>query len=212
MKKLKKHPNKLGVFPYIVGSISFSSLAGFLLFGYAVPYIFGLLGIFFGLIVIIWGLVTKKVGGKWLSAIGTVGIFITVIIFIFFHNNWYFKYIIYKELGEFDRLLIKERKSSINKLVSEIEIYHTQKGHYPTSLEAYAKSFSRNSKVWWIYDPPYSMTNSGPRYYYYELLDETHYYLLGVGPDGIPFTSDDIVPGEPYGLKGKTGLVIKRKP
>jgi len=79
-------------------------------------------------------------------------------------------------------------------------------------LEASAKSFSGNSEVWWVYDPPYAETNSGPRYYYYELVDETHYYLLGVGPDGIPFTGDDLIPAEPYGLAGKTGMVIKGNP
>jgi hypothetical protein len=31
-------------------------------------------------------------------------------------------------------------------------------------------------------------------FFYYELVDEAHYYLLGVGADGQPFTDDDLLP------------------
>ncbi len=33
-----------------------------------------------------------------------------------------------------------------------------------------------------------------PRYYHYQLESESHYYLLGVGPDENPYTKDDLLP------------------
>lgn len=49
---------KLGTFPYVIGGMSF------------IP----LIGILFGFVAIVWGLVTKKQGGKRLAAIGAGGI------------------------------------------------------------------------------------------------------------------------------------------
>jgi hypothetical protein len=49
---------KLGAFPYVIGGLSF------------IP----MLGVLFGVIAIIWGLVTKKLGGKKLAIVGACGI------------------------------------------------------------------------------------------------------------------------------------------
>lgn len=48
-----------------------------------------------------------------------------------------------------------------------------------------------------------------PRYYHYELINDEHYYLLGVGADGQPFTADDILPRVEIGAQSRVGLVIK---
>ncbi|RYG97371.1 MAG: hypothetical protein EON58_09920 [Alphaproteobacteria bacterium] len=55
---------KLGTFPRVIGGMSY------------IP----LLGVPFGIIAIIWGLVTKKLGGKRLAAIGAGGIAVTVVL------------------------------------------------------------------------------------------------------------------------------------
>lgn len=54
-----------------------------------------------------------------------------------------------------------------------------------------------------------SNDNEGVKYasYYYEKKDSTRYYLLGVGRDGIPKTSDDILPSIFTEEKEKTGLI-----
>ena len=49
-----------------------------------------------------------------------------------------------------------------------------------------------------------------PREYYYELIDRDHYYLLGLGEDGRPFTADDLLPSLKKTAHSKIGLVIKR--
>jgi len=57
---------KLGAFPYVIGGVSF------------IPGI----GIIFGIIAIIWGLVTKKLGGKKLAIIGACGISFSIILYV----------------------------------------------------------------------------------------------------------------------------------
>lgn len=47
----------LGFFPYVLGTMSVLPEIGFL----------------FGIVAIVWGLVTKKSGGKLLAAIGAIG-------------------------------------------------------------------------------------------------------------------------------------------
>jgi hypothetical protein len=49
--------------------------------------------------------------------------------------------------------------------------------------------------------------NVEPRNFYYEIDESTsHYYLLGVGVDGQPFTSDDILPEITIKNDSKIGL------
>lgn len=56
---------RLGGFPYVIVGLSFIPFAGVL----------------FGIIAIIWGLVTKKLGGKKLAVVGAIGIVCTIIIY-----------------------------------------------------------------------------------------------------------------------------------
>ena len=49
-----------------------------------------------------------------------------------------------------------------------------------------------------------------PRYFYYRRVGADHYYLRGVGPDGTPFTSDDILPQVQSTPGSKLGLLIER--
>jgi len=97
----------------------------------------------------------------------------------------------------------------ITSLVQDIEFYKIQNEKYPESLEILMKSLPENSKVY-VFDPTDYRWLRKPRYYYYELIDKNHYYLLGLGPDDKPFTKDDIVPKVKIDPKSKIGLVIKR--
>lgn len=45
-----------------------------------------------------------------------------------------------------------------------------------------------------VFDPTHIQMGGKPRYYHYELKDDSHYHLLGVRPDEKPHTSDDLVP------------------
>ena len=180
---------KLGGIPYVIAGISF------------IP----LIGIIFGLIAIIWGLVTNKRGGKKLALAGAAGIAFTIVLY---SGLFYFGF--KKRGGIYDKLRVELAESDLTQLVQAIEFYKVQNGKYPDSLKTLSESLPKNSTVF-IFDPTDVKMKGAPRYFYYELADQNHYYLLSVGPDGKPFTRDDILPEVPIGPKGKVGLLIKPK-
>lgn len=177
---------KLGTFPYVIGGASF------------IPGI----GILFGTIAITWGLVTKKLGGKKLAIIGTCGIGLSVILY---GSLFYFGFI--QRGGVYDDLRAQLSKSAITSLVQAIEFYKTQNAQYPDSLETLRKSLPENSMVF-VFDPSHVQLGGEPRHYHYELKDPTHYYLLGVGPDEKPYTSDDVLPSIEIKPNSGIGLLI----
>lgn len=177
---------KLGTFPFVIGGVSF------------IPGI----GIIFGIIAIIWGLVTKKLGGKKLAIVGACGIGFSVILY---GSLFYFGFV--QRGGVYDDLRVQLSKNTITSLVQAIEFYKTQNGHYPQSLEVLRQSLPENSMVF-IHDPTDVQMGGEPRYYHYELKNQGHYYLLGVGPDGQPYTSDDVLPNIEVNQNSGVGLLI----
>ena len=180
---------KLGTFPYVIGGLSF------------IP----LMGVLFGIAAIVWGLVTKKLGGKRLAAIGAGGIAFT---FVIYGALFYFGF--QQRGGVYDDLRVKLAQSSINSLVPAIEFYKLQNGKYPESLEALQKSLPKDSMVF-VFDPTVTGLGSQPRYFFYERVGDDHYYLRGLGADGKPFTADDVVPQIPSAAGSKLGLLVERK-
>ena len=189
-KMTEEQHDKLGVFPYVIGGLS---------------YIPGL-GVLFGAIAIIWGLVTKKLGGKKLALIGTGGIAFTVVLY---SALFYFGFV--QRGGIYDQLRTELAETHITSLVKAIEFYKIQNGKYPESIEAFVDSLSEGSmESLLVVDPTYVHIDDEPRYFYYELLDDDHYYLLGIGSDGQPFTDDDILPNVEEMSGSKVGLLIKK--
>ncbi len=185
---MNEEQKKLGVFPYVIGGISF------------IPGI----GIIFGIIAIIWGFVTKKIGGKKLSIIGACGIGFSVIIY---GSLFYFGFV--QKGGVYDDLRIELSKNTITILVQSIEFYKTQNGNYPDSLETLRQSLPENSMVF-VHDPTHVQMGGEPRYYHYELTGQSNYYLLGVGPDEQPYTNDDILPNIEVKPNSGIGLLIHK--
>jgi len=161
-----------------------------------------LIGVLFGLVAIVWGLVTKKTGGKKLALIGGGGIAFTVVLY---SSLFYFGFV--QRGGVYDDLRAQLSKSTITSLVQAIEFYKTQNGHYPDSLETLRESLPENSMVF-VFDPTNVQMGGEPRYYHYELKDPSHYYLLGVGPDEKPYTSDDVLPDIEVKPNSGIGLLI----
>ncbi len=184
--KEEKENEKLGIFPYVIGGVSF------------IPGI----GILFGIIAIIWGLVTKKLGGKKLAIIGACGIGFSIIIY---GSLFYFGFV--QKGGVYDDLRVQLSKTTITSLVQAIEFYKTQNGQYPESLEALRKSDPENFMVF-VHDPAQVQLGDEPRYYHYELKGQSHYYLLGVGPDEQPYTSDDVLPNIEINQNSNVGLLF----
>lgn len=181
------NPAKLGTFPFVVGGMSF------------IP----MLGVLFGIIAIVWGLVTKKAGGKRLVAIGAGGIGFTIVIY---GALFYFGFA--QRGGVYDDLRAKLAQSTINSLVPSIEFYKTQNGKYPESLKLLQGSLPKDGFVT-VLDPSAVTLGGEPRYFFYERVGEDHYYLRGLGSDEKPFTGDDIVPQITLQPGSKIGLLVE---
>ena len=178
---------KLGTFPFVIGGMSF------------IPG----LGILFGLVSIVWGTITKREGGKKLRRLGALGIAFSVLLY---SALFYFGFA--QRGGVYDDLRKKLAETTLTSLVPAIEFYKAQTGNYPESLELLQKSQPEGSMTF-VFDPTDVKVAGQPRYFHYQLVDEAHYYLLGVGPDGKPFTEDDQNPNVVSTPESKIGYIRK---
>ena len=165
---------RLGCFPYVLGGLSF------------IP----LVGVSFGIVVIIWGLIKLKQGGWKLILLGACGILFTVVLY----GTLFYKGFVERG-GIYDTLRSQMAQPMLTDLVKEIEQYKIQNGKYPESLEELIPEKEPQSSIM-IYDPAYvDLKMKEPRLFYYELINEgKNYYLLSSGVDGTAFTEDDMHP------------------
>lgn len=176
----------LGCLPYAIGGASF------------IP----LVGVLFGLIAIVWGIAR----GAWqLIVLGACGILFTIVIY---SALFYFGFV-YRG-GIFDELRSQLAVTMLNDAIKEIEFYKVQHGQYPTNLsELDPKNQTQMPKT---FDP--TIIDFGAkrdRHFFYQLdASGSFYFLRSVGPDGIPFTADDIVPTIPEDERSNTGLRLQQ--
>ncbi len=97
-------------------------------------------------------------------------------------------------------------KDLLNKVLTTVEFYKTQKGNYPDSLEELR---SIDPEIF-IHDPIMQGTHNGThgKFYYKKLGNK--YTPFSCGVDRKPFTSDDIYPYYDSMSTGKIGLVRER--
>jgi hypothetical protein len=178
--------DRLGVAPFVVGGLSF------------IP----LLGVLFGVVAIVWALATKRAGRGKLALIGLGGIGFT---FVVYGALFYVGFA--QRGGVYDDLRAELARSGLNTLVESVEFYRVQYGYYPESLEKLRSSLPKQSIVL-INDPTDIEFGKTSRLFYYQRVDDGHYYLRGVGRDGIPFTPDDILPQITATPGSRIGLLI----
>lgn len=180
--------SKLGAFPYVIAGISY------------IP----LIGIIFGITSIIWGVLTKKEGGKKLALIGAGGILFSIILYATF---FYFSFA--KRGGQYDELRAKLAVQIEDQAIQAIEFYKTKNGAYPKDLAELSASLPKET-AYIVNDPTDVKLSGTPRQLYYQLINETQYYLFSVGPDNQPFTKDDILPSiQPGGGIGYTIKIVQ---
>lgn len=180
---------RLTGFPFVIGGLSF------------IP----LIGVLFGIAAIVWGLVTRKAGGRKLALLGASGIAFSVVLY---GGLFYFGFV--QQGGVYDKLRQQLAQTTLNQLVQSIEFYKVGHGSYPASLEALQATLPKNSLAI-ITDPTHVKLGEKPRNFFYERVGEDHYYLRAVGADGIPFTADDIVPQIDASASGRIGLLLERR-
>jgi len=159
-----------------------------------------LLGVIVGIIAIAVGMTTRRRGGRLLALLGAGGIAFSVVLY---GGLFYFGFM--QRGGVYDGLRAQMAQSTIDELVPQIEFYRMEHGAYPASLKDLRSS--AQSMVM-IFDP----SSIAPRPFYYERVGSDHYYLRGVGPDGKPFTADDLVPAVDVPPGSGIGLLKQRVP
>lgn len=169
----EKKVKGIGCIPFVIGGLSF------------IP----LIGVFFGLVTIILGLVFIKRRGWRLIVLGLGGIIFTVVLY---GSLFYFGFI--QRGGIYDKLRADMAKEQLPKIIVSIEYFKLQNGRYPNSLTELEEKSS--DKFLFIADPiDTKMDSNSPRNYYYQLIEDGQgYYLFSSGFDGVPFSEDDILP------------------
>lgn len=161
-----------------------------------------LLGVIVGIIAMAVGLTSRRKGGRVLALLGAGGIAFSVLLY---GGLFYFGFV--QRGGVYDGLRAQLAQSTINALVPQIEFYRMEHGAYPASLQDLRRDAHGQALVMG-FDP----SSLVPRPFYYERVGRDHYYLRGVGPDGKPFTADDLVPSVAVPPGSGIGLLKQRVP
>jgi hypothetical protein len=179
----------LGCLPFAVAGMSF------------IP----LVGILFGLVSIVWGIVAWARGGWKLLVMGVAGIGMTLGLY-----GALFYFGIMVRGGVYDKLRAQLASQMLVELAKNVEFFKTINGRYPHALE----ELSRGEQRVIIIDPTdvSGLTNRRPpRPFNYTLDPEKKTYdLRAVGVDGVPFTEDDLVPVFSPEELAKMGLRVRR--
>jgi hypothetical protein len=173
-----------------------------------VAYAFGgasfipLIGIVFGIVAIVWGILRRAYS---LVILGFGGILFSVILY---SALFYFGF--HQRGGFYDKLCTQMAVTMLNSTVKEMEYYKLQHGYYPSHIQDLDTKDSNKLSV--IFDPT-SIERKGTtnKYFFYELdAAGASYFLRSVGQDDIPFTSDDILPTISEEERKHTGLKLER--
>jgi type II secretion system (T2SS) protein G len=161
-----------------------------------------LIGVVFGIIAIVWGILRRV---RSLIVLGVGGILFTIVLY---SALFYFGF--YQRGGIFDKLRSYMAVTMLNSAVKEVEYYKLQHGHYPNSLRDLVSKDPNNSST--FIDPTFvERKGTNDSCFFYELdASGTSYFLRSVGPDGIPFTADDILPTISEEERKHTGLKLER--
>lgn len=156
----------------------------------------------FGIIAIIWGIARQI---RAVVVLGVSGILFSVVVYAAVFN-----FGTVQSGGIFGWLRSELAVYALNSAVKEIEVFKLQHGRYPASLsEVEPKDKTRINN----FIDPTSTQRGGTlngRFYYQLDASGISYYLRSVGPDGIPFTGDDILPALPEDERKNTGLRLQR--
>lgn len=163
-----------------------------------------LFGVPFGIAAVLWGLFRLDRDGGKVAVVGAGGILFSVLLY---GGLFYFGFV--KRGGLYDHLREELASTMLTNLVSEIEFYRVEHGHYPRSLEDLSGGAEDPAAS--IYDPTVVSVKGKQRLFYYKLTqDSSGYYLRGVGQDGVPFTADDLLPEVAHVPGSKIGLRLGR--
>jgi hypothetical protein len=102
------------------------------------------------------------------------------------------------------RIEIDQTRQDLTTVVTELERFHTRTGQYPPTLRVLV-GYPIPSRLINIYDHSQSILRWNHMYPYLASDDGTTYDVFAVGPDGIPYTADDVRPQIPDSLRQTVG-------
>lgn len=150
----------------------------------------------FGIIAIILGTARRTWGAVLL---GASGLLFSLILYLgLFHNG-----------GIYGKMRAMLAVNVLNSAVKDIELYKRQHGRYPAALSDVEPKDKKTLNN--FIDPIPTKSGAGLNgRFYYQLDPSGNFYLLrSVGPDGIPFTGDDILPALSDEERKTTGLRVQ---
>jgi hypothetical protein len=170
-----------------------------------IPFI----GIPFSISAVLWGISDWKIGGKRPVILASIGFVISLLV-----------------LGYFPWAINRLQKSSYliefktnyahavcAHVIRYLEYYKLGHGQYPDTLFELQEKDNTYFDQKDITDPfSYegitNVWNTGQPYYYFVSKDRNHYNLFSIGPDGKPYTQDDIFPEVLEEYKSVIGLQV----
>lgn len=172
---MAKEETKVTTLEYVVGFLSFIPLLGAVL----------------GIVSIVLGALKFRAGGWKVVLLGVGGILLTVGLYAAF-----FAFMFFGKDNMMNDVMQQMARANLRQCVMALEFYHQVHGEYPAKLEDLPGSkFKPGSTVNFMDQSGGILGNMKAQLFYYErTADGTGYYLLGRGPDGIPFTADDLLP------------------
>lgn len=156
------------------------------------------LGLIIGIIAITWGLAARRKRWKLTVGFGCAGILVSVMFLVglFFYSSYLLS-------GEtFEKLRADMARNNLRETVKSVEYFKVARGKYPASLDELKDPKDQFAGLF-IVDP---LAGPQARNLFYQLSEDGGYFLLSVGPDGKPFTTDDLLPevaGKELGLRVK---------
>ena len=182
-----------------------------------IPAIISLLpiiGIPFGVSAILWGLSDWKIGGKKVVSLTGIGLFFSLLLVIV-------SYSFYNQLLKSPAVVdvkVSYSQAGLVYLVRYLEFYKQGHGHYPSSLIDLREGDNTSLTSRTLTDPfsyAGALSTGAPEeqpYYYLVSEDGNSYDLFSVGPDGIPYTQDDVYPIILDWYKSVVGLRMRNAP
>jgi hypothetical protein len=179
-------------------------------------------GVPFALSAIAWGIAKWRAGGKILVALGAAAIVVTVLAYFLATPILTFATEQLLTIPEMDTALgtaqVEMAKYQMFEVVKAIEFFRLLNDRFPATLDELDEGAEGSRLPVNIVDPTKiefhtSETEPAEYHYYYELDSfREHYYLLGTGVDGKPFTEDDILPDITPEEMEKLGYRVKLEP
>ncbi len=155
------------------------------------------LGFLFGSAAVTWALVSERPRRTLSLILGGTGAVLNVVVPILM-----IAFVPQRRLL-FQKAEAEQTRRDLTKVVTELERYHARTGEYPPTLHVLVGGLIP-SRFINIYD--HSSILRWNRTYGYVVSDDgTIYDLVSFGPDGIPYTADDIRPEVPDSLRQSVG-------